>query len=148
MEYEEFTLEELEGIQKRFDLFCKKVIRNCVKNQIRAYVRYCKHYKTVSIDEWTELLDGVNDEYFSEKTEIKIGNESIFLESWQLAEAIQKLSIQKKYALLLAVVLDYSIEEVALELHITKKTATDYKYQALKELRREVEKYEKKEKRT
>lgn len=109
-------------------------------------MRHCNHYRTVSIDEWIEFLEGMSDEYLSEKTEVKIGSESIFLESWQLAEAIQRLPERKKIVLLLAVAFDYSIGEVALKLNIIKKTAIDYKYQALKELRREVSKHERKEK--
>jgi len=141
METRIFTSKELEGIQKRFDLYCKKTISNSIRNQIRGYLRYCSHYKTVPIEEWAEFSEGKSDEYLLEKTEIKVGRESIFLESYFLAEAIEKLPDRKKTVLLFTVALDYPIREVALELNITKKTATDYKYQALKQLRREAEKY-------
>ncbi len=91
-------------------------------------------------------MEGTEDEYLSEKIKIRAGKNCVFLESWQLAEAIEALPERKKLVLLLAVALDYSIGEVALELHISKKTAINYKYQAIRALRQEVEKYEKEKK--
>lgn len=146
METKKNAMEKFDGIQERFDAFCKTVIRNCVKNQLRGYLRYCSHYKTVPFDEWKEFLGEIKEEYLSEKIEIKAGSQSVFLESWQLTEAIQTLPERKKSVLLLAVALNYSIGEVTQELHISKKTAVNYKYQAIRELRQEVEKYEKEKK--
>lgn len=138
MEIKEFTPNQLESLQKRFDFFCKKTITNSIKNEIRGFLRYCNNHKVVSLDEWIELLEGVSDEYLSEKSEVKAGSESIFFESWQLAEAIQKLPERKRLVLLFAVALEYPIEDVAVALNITHKTATNYKYQALKALREEI----------
>ena len=146
METKQDALEESDEIQKRFDAFCKVVIRNCVKNQLKGYLRYCSHYKLVSFDEWQEFLGEMKDEYLAEKIEVKAGRESIFLESCQLAEAMETLPERKKAVLLLAVALNYSIGEVAQELNISKKTAVNYKYQAIRELRQEVEKYGREEK--
>ena len=85
-----------------------------------------------------EQLQTVTDEYLSEKIEIKVGEESIYLESSQLAKAIMKIPERKRIALLLAVVLEYSIGEIATQLNVSKKTVTDYKYEALSSLRKEV----------
>lgn len=138
MERQNYTAEEWEAMPKKFDLFCKVVIDNYVSNLIRDYQRYCKHYKVVFLDKWTELLEGIYDEYLSEKIELKAGDESIFLESLQLAEAIRRLPERKQMVLLLAVALEYPMGEVAEKLNITKKTAMEYKYQALKILRKEM----------
>lgn len=145
MKKEEFTQDELESIQHRFDFYCKKIIDNSVKNQIRNYLRYCQKYEVMAMDEEMEQLQTVTDEYLSEKIEIKVGNESIYLESSQLAKAIMKIPERKRIALLLAVVLEYSIGDIAEQLNVSKKTVTDYKYEALSSLRKEVrqnEKYE------
>ena len=80
------------------------------------------------------------DEYLSEKIEIEVGTECIYLDSYQLAEAIMKIPERKRRALLLAVVLEYSIGDIAEEMNVTKKTATDYKYEALSSLRKEIHK--------
>lgn len=138
MKTEEFTQGELESIQHRFDCYCKKIIDNSVKNQIRNYLRYCQKYEVMAMDEEMEQLQTVTDEYLSEKIEIKVGEESIYLESSQLAKAIMKIPERKRIALLLAVVLEYSIGEIATQLNVSKKTVTDYKYEALSSLRKEV----------
>ena len=127
MKKEEFTQDELESIQHRFDFYCKKIIDNSVKNQIRNYLRYCQKYEVMAMDEEMEQLQTVTDEYLSEKIEIKVGNESIYLESSQLAKAIMKIPERKRIALLLAVVLEYSIGDIAEQLNVSKKTVTDYK---------------------
>lgn len=145
MKKEEFTQDELESIQHRFDFYCKKIIDNSVKNQIRNYLRYCQKYEVVAMDEEMEQLQTVTDEYLSEKIEIKVGNESIYLESSQLAKAIMKIPERKRIALLLAVVLEYSIGDIAEQLNVSKKTVTDYKYEALSSLRKEVRQNEKDE---
>lgn len=145
MKKEEFTQDELESIQHRFDFYCKKIIDNSVKNQIRNYLRYCQKYEVMAMDEEMEQLQTVTDEYLSEKIEIKVGNESIYLESSQLAKAIMKIPERKRIALLLAVVLEYSIGDIAEQLNVSKKTVTDYKYEALSSLRKEVRQNEKDE---
>lgn len=145
MKKEEFTQDELESIQHRFDFYCKKIIDNSVKNQIRNYLRYCQKYEVMAMDEEMERLQTVTDEYLSEKIEIKVGNESIYLESSQLAKAIMKIPERKRIALLLAVVLEYSIGDIAEQLNVSKKTVTDYKYEALSSLRKEVRQNEKDE---
>ncbi len=139
MKRQDYTAEEWEAMPKKFDLFCKTVIENSVKNQIRGYLRHCMRYKVVSTDELTELFEGVCDEYLSEKTELKVEDESIFFESMELAEAIKRLPERKQTVLLMAVALGYSMGEVAEKLNITEKTATNYKYQALKLLREEMD---------
>ena len=139
MKQENFTAEEWEAIPKKFDLFCKKVIANNARNQIRGYLRHSKQYKEVPLDELTGFFEGIYDEYLLEKTELRAGDESIFFESIQLAEAIRRLPERKQWVLLLAVALEYSIEEVAIKLNITKKMGSDDKYQALKTLRKEME---------
>lgn len=138
MKTEDFTHGELKSIQHRFDCYCKKIIDNSVKNQIRNYLRYCQKYEVMAMDEEMEQLQTVTDEYLSEKIEIKVGEESIYLESSQLAKAIMKIPERKRIALLLAVVLEYSIGEIATQLNVSKKTVTDYKYEALSSLRKEV----------
>ena len=139
MKRQDYTAEEWEAMPKKFDLFCKVAIENSVRNQIRGYLRHCMRYKVVPTDELAELFEGVYDEYLSEKTELKAGEESIFLESMELAEAIKRLPERKQTVLLMAVALGYSMGEVAEKLKITEKTATNYKYQALKLLREEMD---------
>lgn len=138
MKRQDYTTEEWEAMPKKFDLFCKVAIENNVKNQIRGYLRHCMRYKVTPMDELTELLEGISDEYLSEKAELKVGDERIFLESIELAEAIKRLPERKQMVLLLAVALGYPMGEIAVKLNITEKTATNYKYQALKLLREDM----------
>lgn len=139
MRIEDFTPEELKDIQYRFDSYCRKIIDNSIRNQIRNYLRYCKNYTVITMDEEMEEKQAVVDEYLSEKIEIEVGTEHIYLDSHELAKAIMKIPNRKRMALLLAVVLEYSIGDIAEQLQITKKTATDYKYEALCSLREEID---------
>lgn len=91
MESKNYTAEELESIQHRFDSYCKKVIDGSVRNQVRGYLRYCKNYNAVPLDDEPDILGGVIDDYLFEKIEIKAGDETIYLESYQLAEAVMKI---------------------------------------------------------
>lgn len=138
MESKNYTAEELESIQHRFDSYCKKVIDSSVKNQIRGYLRYCKNYNAVPLDDEPDILGGVIDDYLFEKIGIKAGDETIYLESYQLAEAVMKIPEKKRVALLFAVVFGYSVAEVAEKLNIKKETVSDYKYDALNILKREA----------
>ncbi len=146
MESKNYTPGELESIQHRFDSYCKKVIDGSVKNQIRGYLRYCKNYNAVSLDEEPDILGGVADDYLFEKIGIKAGNETVYLDSYQLAEAVMKIPEKKRAALLFAVVLGYSVAEVADKLNVKKETVSDYKHDALKILKMEAGKYGKEEK--
>ena len=103
-------------------------------------MRYCKKYEVFTLDDEVEKKKTVVDEYLSEKIEIEVGTERIYLDSYQLAEAIMKISERKRMALLLAVVLEYSIGDIAEQMNVTKKTATDYKYEALSSLGKEIHK--------
>ncbi len=138
MESKNYTAEELESIQHRFDSYCKKVIDSSVKNQVRGYLRYCKNYGTVPLDDEPDILGGVIDDYLFEKIGIKAGDETIYLESYQLAEAVMKIPEKKRTALLFAVVLGYSAAEVAEKLNVKRETVSDYKHDALNILKREA----------
>lgn len=138
MESKNYTPGELENIQHRFDSYCKKVIDGSVKNQIRGYLRYCKNYNAVSLDDKPDILGGIDDEYLSEKIGIKAGGETIYLDSYELAEAVMKIPEKKRAALLFAVVLGYFVAEVADRLNVKKETVSDYKHDALKILKREA----------
>lgn len=146
MESKNYTAEELESIQHRFDSYCKKVIDSSVKNQIRGYLRYCKNYDAVSLVDEPDILGGVIDDYLFEKIGIKAGDETVYLESYQLAEAVMKIPEKKRTALLFAVVLGYSAAEVAEKLNVKKETVSDYKHDALNILKREAGKCGKEEK--
>ncbi len=138
MESKNYTPGELESIQHRFDSYCKKVIDGSVRNQIRGYLRYCKNYNAVPLDNGPDILGGVIDDYLFEKIGIKAGDETVYLESYQLAEAVMKIPEKKRTALLFAVVLGYSAAEVAEKLNVKKETVSDYKHDALNILKREA----------
>ncbi len=53
-------------------MFCRKVIRRSVLNQLRGYVRYCKNYGTVPLEETEESVMAVYDDVLEGKVKIPV----------------------------------------------------------------------------
>lgn len=66
-------LEEKENMEHRFDAYVRLIIRRRVKNQIRNYIRYCRRYDVVSMDDMEKLSDGY-EEMMPEAFKLYAGN--------------------------------------------------------------------------
>lgn len=128
-----------------FNAFCWTVIRRSVLNQLRSYVRHCRNFGTVSLEETEESVTAVYDDIQEEEVRIPAGGTFILIEDERLADALLGLQDNKREVILLNAALGYSLSEIAGQLDLKYDTVKRYKSRAMKELRGKVGKDEKKE---
>ena len=133
-----------EKIASDFNSFCWTVIRRSVINQLRGYVRHCRNYGTVSLEETEESLLAVYDDIPAGKIKISAGRMVILLEDERLADALMELQDKKRKIVLLSVAFGYSLSEIAGQLDLKYDTVKRYKSNAMRELRGKVGKDAKK----
>lgn len=136
--------ENAEKIASDFNSFCWTVIRRSVINQLRGYVRHCRNYGTVSLEETEESLLAVYDDIPAGKIKIPAGKLVILIEDESLADALMGLQDKKREIILLNAAFGYSLSEIAGELDLKYDTVKRYKSNAMRELRGKVGKDAKK----
>lgn len=127
-------LEEKENMEHRFDAYVRLIIRRRVKNQIRNYIRYCRRYDVVSMDDVEKLSDGY-EEMMPETFKLYAGNYLIVLNDEEIVKALYGIKKNKRDILLLNVVAGQSLAEVADTLDMNYETVRSYKKRAIKEMR-------------
>lgn len=127
-------LEEKENMEHRFDAYVRLIIRRRVKNQIRNYIRYCRRYDVVSMDDVEKLSDGY-EEMMPETFKLYAGNYLIVLNDEEIVKALYGIKKNKRDILLLNVVAGQSLAEVADMLDMNYETVRSYKKRAIKEMR-------------
>lgn len=127
-------LEEKENMEHRFDAYVRLIIRRRVKNQIRNYIRYCRRYDVVSIDDVEKLSDGY-EEMVPETFKLYAGNYLIVLNDEEIVKALYGIKKNKRDILLLNVIAGQSLAEVADTLDMNYETVRSYKKRANKEMR-------------
>lgn len=130
--------ENAEKIASDFNSFCWIVIRRSVINQLRGYVRHCRNYGTVSLEETEESLLAVYDDIPAGKIKIPAGKLVILIEDESLADALMGLQDKKREIILLNAAFGYSLSEIAGELDLKYDTVKRYKSNAMRELRGKV----------
>lgn len=134
-----------EKITSEFNAFCWKVIRRSVLNQLRGYVRHCRNYGTVSLEEAEESAMAVYDDVLEGKVEIPAGGTVILIGDERLAVALLELQDTKREIILRNTAFGYSLSEIAIQLDLKYDTVKRYKSYAMKELRGKVGKDAKEE---
>ena len=124
-------LEEKENMEHRFDAYVRLIIRRRVKNQIRNYIRYCRRYDVVSMDDVEKLSDGY-EEMMPETFKLYAGNYLIVLNDEEIVKALYGIKKNKRDILLLNVVAGQSLAEVADMLDMNYETVRSYKNGQLK----------------
>ncbi len=127
-----------EKISSEFHSFCWKVIRRSVINQLRSYVRHCKNYETVPLEETKESATAVYDDILEGKTKIPAGGMVVLIKNEELAEALMELPDTKREVILLSAALGYSLSEIAVWMNLKYDTVKSYKSNAMRELRGKV----------
>lgn len=129
-----------EAVQKIFDCFCKRVLKNEAIN-IQKHNQYLNE-KQVSLFQLSpEQLEqlAVYDEYPSDYWNFKVLEYDIEVKDELLAEALQQLPDRKRDIVLLSYFLDYSDMEIAELLNIVRRTVNDQRNKALKDLKNRME---------
>ena len=121
-------------MEHRFDAYVRLIIRRRVKNQIRNYIRYCRRYDVVSIDDVEKLSDGY-EEMVPETFKLYAGNYLIVLNDEEIVKALYGIKKNKRDILLLNVIAGQSLAEVADTLDMNYETVRSYKKLAIKEMR-------------
>ena len=129
--------EEKENMEHRFDAYVRLVIRRRVKNQIRNYIRYCKRYDVVSVDD-IEKMSEESEEMISKPFGLYAGDYLILLNDEEIVKALYGIKKNKRDILLLNVVARQSLTEVADILDMNYETVRSYKKRAIKEMRRKL----------
>ncbi len=127
-------LEEKENMEHGFDAYVRLIIRRRVKNQIRNYIRYCRRYDVVSMDDVEKLSDGY-EEMMPETFKLYAGNYLIVLNDEEIGKALYGIKKNKRDILLLNVIAGQSLAEVADTLDMNYETVRSYKKRAIKEMR-------------
>lgn len=134
------TVYQKEAIQKQFDCFCKKVLREEARDYIRSLKRLTEN--EVSFDDLSEKQISqfyLLDEYPSDFTVFFTQGEIIQVKNDRLAEAIATLSPEKQRIVLLFYFLDMTDREIGEHLNIARSTVQYRRIKSLKEIKKEME---------
>ncbi|MCI9595968.1 MAG: sigma-70 family RNA polymerase sigma factor [Firmicutes bacterium] len=123
-------------IQKIFDVFCRKVLTNKLKDYHRSEVRRRKYETTLG-----ETLSQLNvsyewDEYFVR--EIRMGEYGLEIQDDDLWEALLALPETEQKIILLHA-LDFSDYKISDRINVPRRTVAEKRKRALKRLKEELE---------
>ena len=139
-----YSEHEKERIEYTFHAFCKTVLRNEAINIYRELQRKQKH--EVSLDyllSETSFVPSTTDTYFEEydePTSFVVKGQVVLITSKRLANALCRLSEQRRTVLLMYFFLGYTDEKIGMEYGRSRSTVNYWKLAALKQLRKEMEK--------
>ena len=130
-----------EHIEYTFAAFCKVVLRNEAINAYRDFGR--KQKREVSLDylmSETPFEPFTTDNYFEQydiPTVFAVKGQRIVVTSKRLADALLKLSEQRRTVLLMSFFLGYNERKIGSEYGKSRSTVNYWKHAALKQLRKE-----------
>ena len=127
-------------IRHQFDSFCKKVLRE----ELRDYERHIawRSAHEVSFSELSEDQIGRTyflDEYPSDSTQFEVRNYLVAIHDDRLAQALAELSDEARDILLLAYFLDMTDREIAERLNLVRCTVQRKRVKSLREMKRRME---------
>lgn len=130
-----------EHIEYTFAAFCKIVLRNAAISAYRDFGRKQKY--EVSLDylmSETPFEPFTTDSYFEQydkPTAFVVKGQKIVVANKRLADALLKLSEQRRTVLLMSFFLGYSERKIGSEYGKSRSTVNYWKHAALKQLRKE-----------
>ena len=141
-----YSEEYKEHIECTFAAFCKVVLRNAAINAYRDFGRKQKHEVSLEylISE-TPLELFTTDTYFEQydqPTVFVVKGQKIVVASKRLANALSKLTEQRRNILFLYFFFGYTDAQIGEEYGRNRSTANYWKLAALKQLRKEMERLE------
>jgi RNA polymerase sigma factor (sigma-70 family) len=127
-------------ITGQFDSFCKKVLKNEVRDFYDEMGRQRKREKSISeLSDHESMQLSVFDEYFSSEHIFEVIGLSVVVKGNELAEALHHLSKRRRDIVLLSYFLGKSDREIAEQLHMVRRTVSRQRNHTLKQLRRYIE---------
>lgn len=127
-------------IRHQFDSFCKKVLRE----ELRDYEKHItwRSAHEVSLSELSENQIGHAcfwDEYPSDSTQFEVRNYLVAIHDDRLAQALAELSGEARDILLLSYFLDMTDREIAERLNLVRCTVQRRRVKSLREMKRRME---------
>lgn len=141
-----YSEEYKEHIEYTFAAFCKVVLRNAAMTAYRDFGR--KQQRKISLEylmSETSFEAFTTDTYFEQydqPTVFVVKGQEIVVASKRLADALSKLTEQRRNVLFLSFFLGYTDSQIGEEYGRNRSTANYWKLAALKQLRKEMERLE------
>lgn len=130
----ELTASQKKTVQRQFDSFCKKVLREEARDYIRHYVWLSKHEEPLSLlSEETRLC--YIDQYPSNYERFKVLGYSIAISDDRLTVALCELSNRRREIVLLSYFMDMTDREISERLRMKRYTVQRERKRALSELK-------------
>ena len=124
-------------IQNKFGGFCIRVLKNEARYIHRSDVRRCKREKSLSCLTESEFEQtSTTDKYFMDEHVFVVREIPIVVIGNLLAEAIGKLSNDKREVILLSYFVGLSDREIGERLHLVRQTISKRRLASLRELHR------------
>ena len=126
-----------EHIRHTFDAFCKKVLRNEVRDYLDSIARV--RSKELFLSELpVETMEQLSmyEKYFVKEKTFDVLDYAIYIDNDDLAEAIAALPIEKRNIILLSYFIDMSDYEIAKRLNMIRRSVTYRRTSTLRLLRK------------
>lgn len=136
----ELTASQKKAIQRQFDCFCKKVLREEARDYIRSMKRLAEKessFSDLSEAQFAEL--SCWDEYPSDLSTFVVRGEAVIVRNDRLADAISALPSDRQEIVLLSYFLDMPDREIAEQLDMVRSTVQYKRKNALKEIKKKME---------
>lgn len=136
----ELTASQQKAVQKQFDCFCKKVLREEARDYIRSLKR--RSEREISLDDLSDSQIGTlshPDIYPSDLSTFFVQGQLIAIRDDRLADAIASLSSDRQEIVLLSYFLDMPDREIAERLDMVRSTVQYKRRNALREIKEKME---------
>ena len=128
-----------EGIQKEFDTFTKRTLKNLIRNELKSYIRETRHSnRAVSLDSLEEVAAPEHTPDI-EKCQVLLGDTQVSLDNEHLAEGLKKLKERHQKVLECAIFLEMTSEAIMEVMELGERSVRNYKSEALRILRRHMQ---------
>ena len=136
----ELTASQKKAIQRQFDCFCKKVLREEARDYIRSMKRLAEKESSFSdLSEAQFAKLSCWDEYPSDLSTFFVRGQAVIVRNDRLADAISDLPSDRQEIVLLSYFLDMPDREIAEQLDMVRSTVQYKRKNALKEIKKKME---------
>ena len=136
----ELTPSQKKTVRHQFDRFCKKILREEVRDYFRHISWRSDHeasFSELSEEQLSQLY--VVDEYPSEQFQFQVHGIGVMVNDEKLAGALAILPDEKRDIILLAYFLDMTDQEIGEAMNLVRRTVQYKRTSALKEMKRNME---------
>jgi RNA polymerase sigma factor (sigma-70 family) len=136
----ELTTSQKKTVRHQFDSFCRKILREEVRDYIRELTRLAEHEVFFSelSEEQLERLS-VLDEYPSDLYHFDVHGHHVVIRDDRLAEALSSLSEYQRTIVLLSYFLDMNDCEIAEKLNMVRRTVQYRRTSSITKMRERME---------